>query len=111
MNAAGKALPFEGIYVNYKRTGLASTAFQKIEAGETITVSVNAAKSYKLDGVAQAKVTAIQGFRYATGAETPSSLKELASCADVTSGEVEVTPDQTTAAEYVLSLARFLSFY
>ncbi|GJC81505.1 neutral protease 2 SNOG_10522 [Colletotrichum liriopes] len=77
-DAGGKALPFEGIFVNYKRTGLAASAFQKIEAGQTVTVSVNAAKSYKLSGIEQAKVTAIQGFRYATGTDTPSSFKELA---------------------------------
>jgi len=76
--------------------------FQKIEAGQTVTVSVNAAKSYKLGGVKHAKVKAIQGFRFATGAEAPSSLKELATCADITSDSVEVTPDQTTAAEYAV---------
>ncbi|KAK1982508.1 deuterolysin metalloprotease [Colletotrichum cereale] len=99
----GTPLPFEGVFVNYKRTGLAASAFQKIEAGQTITVPVNAAKSYRLDGVNQAKVTAIQGFRYATGPDTPSSFKDLAACTDVTSGEVEVTPDQATVAEQHIS--------
>lgn len=66
---------------------------------------MNAAKSYKLDGVSQAKVTAIQGFRYVEGTEAPSSFTDLAACEDVTSGEVEVTPDQTTVAEYVLTVA------
>ncbi|KAL0936307.1 deuterolysin metalloprotease [Colletotrichum truncatum] len=102
-DAEGNALPFEGIYVNYKRTGLAASSFQKIEAGQTITIPVNAAKSYKLHGIGQAKVTAIQGFRYATGTNTPSSFKELASCADLTSGEVEVAPDQAVAAEQHIS--------
>ncbi|KAF9872318.1 hypothetical protein CkaCkLH20_10145 [Colletotrichum karsti] len=102
-DAEGNALPFEGIFVNYKRTGLPASSFQKIEAGETVTVSVNAAKSYKLSGVEQAKVTAIQGFRYATGAETPSSVVGLAACEDVTSGEVEVTPDQAVVAEQHIS--------
>ncbi|TDZ39013.1 Neutral protease 2-like protein [Colletotrichum trifolii] len=102
-DAEGKALPFEGVFVNYKRTGLSPSSFQKIDAGETVTVSVNAAHSYKLDGVSQASVTAIQGFRYAVGAEAPSSFKDLASCADVTSGQVEVVPDQTTAAEQHIS--------
>lgn len=106
--ADGNALPFEGVYVNYKRTGLAASSFQQIEAGQTVTVPVNAAKSYKLDGVSQAKVTAIQGFRYVEGTETPSSIKELAECEDVTSGEVEVTPDQATVAEYVLSVVDFV---
>lgn len=97
--ADGNALPFEGVYVNYKRTGLAASSFQQIEAGQTVTVPVNAAKSYKLDGVSQAKVTAIQGFRYAVGTEAPSSFKDLAECEDLTSGEVEVTPDQSLVAE------------
>lgn len=101
----GNALPFEGVYVNYKRTGLAASSFQQIEAGQTVTVPVNAAKSYKLDGVSQAKVTAIQGFRYVVGTEAPASLKDLSVCEDVTSGEVEVTPDQATVAEYVLTVA------
>lgn len=92
------------MYVNYKRTGLTPSSFQQIEAGQTVTVPVNAAKSYKLSGVSQAKITAIQGFRYAMGTEAPSSLKELAVCEDVTSGEVEVTPDQSSVAEYVLSI-------
>ncbi|KAK1479566.1 deuterolysin metalloprotease [Colletotrichum cuscutae] len=105
-DAEGTALPFEGIFVNYKRTGLDAKLFQKIAAGETITVPVNAAKSYKLDGIADAKVTAIQGFRYAVGDSIPSAFKDLASCADVTSGEVEVTVDQTTAAADHISRKR-----
>ncbi|KAK1990749.1 hypothetical protein LX36DRAFT_753993 [Colletotrichum falcatum] len=102
-DAAGTPLPFDGVFVNYKRTGLSPSAFQKIEAGQTITVPVNAAKSYRLEGVDQAKVTAIQGFRYATGPDTPSSFKDLAACEDMTSGEVEVTPDQATVAEQHIS--------
>ncbi|KAL5444663.1 hypothetical protein PMIN06_008335 [Paraphaeosphaeria minitans] len=101
-DAAGKALPFEGVYVNYKKTGLTSDSFQKIAAGETVTVSVNAAKSYKLEGVHQAKVSAIQGFRYSTGEAALSALKDLSVCADQTTGSVEVTPDQSTvAAEHI----------
>ncbi|KAJ0344451.1 hypothetical protein COL154_007845 [Colletotrichum chrysophilum] len=102
-DAEGNALPFQGIYVNYKRQGLDASAFQKIDAGETITVSVNAAKSYKLEGIDEAKITAIQGFRYATGAEAPADFKSLASCDDVTSGEVAVTPDQAVVAEQHIS--------
>ena len=101
----GNTLPFEGVYVNYKRTGLVASSFQQIEAGQTVTVPVNAARSYKLGGVSQARVTAIQGFRYAEGIETPSSLKDLAVCEDVTSGEVAVTPDQATVVEYVPYIA------
>ncbi|KAJ0115948.1 deuterolysin metalloprotease [Diaporthe amygdali] len=102
-DAEGNALPFEGVYVNYKRTGLAASSFQQIEAGQTVTVPVNAAKSYKLSGISQAKVTAIQGFRFANGTDAPSSFGELSACEDVTSGEVEVTPDQATVAEQHLS--------
>jgi deuterolysin len=89
------------VYVNYKKTGLTSSHFQKIAAGETITVSVNAAKSYKLEGVEQAKVSAVQGFRYASGEEAPAALRNLSVCADQTTDTVEVTPDQSTVAEYV----------
>lgn len=95
---AGNALPFEGVYVNYKKTGLTSDNFQKITAGETITVPVNAAKSYKLKGVQKAKVSAVQGFRYAIGEEAPATVQDLSSCADQTTGAVEVTPDQSIAA-------------
>jgi deuterolysin len=90
------------VYVNYKKTGLTSSNFQKIAAGETITVSVNAAKSYKLKGVEQAKVSAVQGFRYAAGEEAPAALNNLSVCADQTTDSVEVTPDQSTVAAYVL---------
>ena len=100
VKTAGNALPFEGVYVNYKKTGLSSNNFQKIAAGETVTVAVNAAKSYKLKGVKKAKVSAVQGFRYTTGEAAPSSLQGLSSCADQTTGTVEVTPDQSTVAEY-----------
>lgn len=95
----GNALPFDGVYVNYKRTGLAPSHFQAIEAGQTVTVTVNPAKSYKLKGIKQAKVSAIQGFRYTTGTEAPSALKDLTMCADMTSGTVEVSPNQATVAE------------
>lgn len=63
-------------------------------------MSVNAAKSYKLKGVKQAKVSAVQGFRYTTGEAAPSTLKGLTFCADQTTDSVEVTPDQSTVAEY-----------
>ncbi|OLN96887.1 Neutral protease 2-like protein [Colletotrichum chlorophyti] len=109
-DAEGNTLPFEGIYVNYKRNNLGASSFQKIEAGQTVTVSVNAARSYKLDGIEQARITAIQGFRYATGANIPSSFKDLASCGDLTSSEVEVTPDQATVAEQHIALKREAPF-
>ncbi|KAF2636690.1 deuterolysin metalloprotease [Massarina eburnea CBS 473.64] len=105
VSAEGQALPFEGIFVKYKNTNLPASVFQTIEAGQTITVPVNAAKSYKLSNVSKAKVSAVQGFLYATGS-TPSSLKDLALCEDATSNEVEVTVDQTVAAEQHISHKR-----
>lgn len=65
-------------------------------------MAVNAAKSYKLKGVKQAKVSAIQGFRYTTGEEIPATLKGLSFCEDQTTSSVEVTPDQSVVAEYAI---------
>jgi deuterolysin len=90
----GKALPFEGIYVNYKRTGLTSDMFQTIAPGETITSSVNAAKTYNLDGVDTAHVSALQGFKYVTGPAAPTALKETSFC-ESASSTVAITPDQS----------------
>lgn len=97
----GTALPFEGTYVNYKRTGLDASMFQVIQPGETITASVNAAKTYKLAGVESAQISAIQGFKYVVGEVAPSTLKETTTCSDVTSSKMKIIPDQSTAAEYV----------
>lgn len=102
VETAGKALPFDGVYVNYKKTGLVPDSFQKIAAGETVTIAVNAAKSYKLKGIKQAKVSAIQSFHYATGDEAPTALEGLSFCADQTTSSVEVTPDQNIVAEYAI---------
>lgn len=102
VDTAGNALPFDGVFVNYKKTGLSSDNFQKISAGETVTVAVNAAKSYKLKGVEQAKVSAIQSFHYATGDEAPAALEGLSFCTDQTTGSIEVTPDQSVVAEYAI---------
>lgn len=71
--------------------------FQVIEAGETITASVNAAKTYKLAGVAEAKVTALQGFKYTTGSVAPTSLKGLSFC-EAESSEATITPDLSKVA-------------
>lgn len=94
----GKALPFQGIYVNYKRSGLGANMFQTLQPGETVTTSVNAAKSYKLAGVSTAQVTAVQGFKYVTGSTAPASLSDMAVCESVSSGTVTVTPDQSKVA-------------
>lgn len=99
----GKALPFQGVIVNYKRSGLASEMFQTLAPGESVTASVNAAKTYSLEGVKTAQVTAIQGFKYVTGAVAPSSLKDASFCESVSSNTVAITPDQSTAAAYVIN--------
>ena len=100
-DASGKALPFEGSFVKYRRTGIAAEMFQTIQPGETVTASVNAATTYKLAGVEKAHVSAIQGFHYVTGSAAPSSLSETEFC-EATSNSVSITPDQAKVAAYVL---------
>ena len=95
----GKALPFEGAFINYKRSGLDANMFQTLQPGESVTASVNAAKTYKLAGHATAQVKAIQGFRYVTGSSAPSALHETQACEDVVSNTVTITPDQSKVAE------------
>jgi hypothetical protein len=97
----GNALPFEGVFVNYKRSGLATELFRTLQPGETVTASVNAAKSYKLAGIETAEVTAVQGFKYVTGAVAPASLKDAKFCQSSSSGTVTITPDQSTVARSV----------
>jgi deuterolysin len=97
--ADGAALPFEGVYVNYKRTGLTPDMFQVIQPKETITAYVNAAQSYKLAGIATAEVTAIQGFKYIVGSVAPTTLKETLFCDNVSSSTVTITPDQSKVIE------------
>jgi deuterolysin len=87
-------MPFEGIFVNYKRTGLTPEMFQTIAPGQTVTSSVNAAKTYKLHGMKTAKVSALQGFKYVTGAAAPTTLKETSYC-ESSSSTVAITPDQS----------------
>jgi deuterolysin len=72
--------------------------FQTIQPGETVTADVNAAKSYQLEGITTAQVTAVQGFKYVIGPTAPSALNEMTDCADVTSGTAVITPDQSTVA-------------
>jgi deuterolysin len=74
--------------------------FQTLAPGESVTASVNAARTHKLAGIKSAKITALQGFKYVPGASAPSSLKDAVFC-EATSSEATITPDQTTAAEYV----------
>ncbi|CAJ2511881.1 Uu.00g075060.m01.CDS01 [Anthostomella pinea] len=97
-DAAGNPLPFKGMYVNYKKAGLTADLFQTLQPGETVTASVNAAKTYDLEGVDSAQVTAIQGFRYVVGTEAPTKVSDLTSCDDVMSKEATIVPDQSTAA-------------
>jgi deuterolysin len=85
--------------VNYKRTGLAAEMFQTILPGETITASVNAAKSYKLAGITTAHVTAVQGFKYVVGSTAPTTLKDMTFCDGVSSDTVAITPDQSKVSE------------
>jgi len=73
--------------------------FQTIQPGETITASVNVAKTYRLAGIETAHVTAIQGFKYVTGSTAPTSLKDAEFCDTVTSSAVTITPDQSKVAE------------
>lgn len=98
-DAAGNTIPFEGVYVNYKRTGLSPNMFQTLAPGESVTASVNAAKTHKLAGFKTAKISAIQGFKYAIGATAPDSIKDLAFCEATSSKTVTITPDQSKAAE------------
>jgi deuterolysin len=72
--------------------------FQTFQPGQTITTSVNAAKSYRLTGISNAKVTAIQGFKYVTGSTVPMSLKDMAVCSDVSSSTIDITLDQSKIA-------------
>ncbi|KAI1306403.1 Deuterolysin metalloprotease family-domain-containing protein [Xylaria venustula] len=97
-DASGKALPFEGSYVKYRRVNIPSEMFQTIQPGETVTSSVNAATTYKLAGVESADVAALQGFHYVTGSTAPTSLKETSFC-EATSNSMTITPDQSKVAE------------
>ncbi|KAG9244903.1 hypothetical protein BJ878DRAFT_47137 [Calycina marina] len=101
-DAAGNALPFEGVFVNYKKTNVPATAFQTIQPGETVTAEVNAAKTYKLAGVASAQISALQGFRYVVGETIPTALKGLEGC-EAESETVAIVPDQSKIAEEYVS--------
>jgi hypothetical protein len=98
---AGKTIPFEGVYINYKRSGLSSDMFQTLAPGESVTASVNAARTHKLAGIQTAQISALQGFKYVTGATAPDSIKDTAFCEAVSSNTVTITPDQSKAAGYV----------
>ncbi|CAG8958007.1 hypothetical protein HYFRA_00000350 [Hymenoscyphus fraxineus] len=104
-DAAGAALPFEGVYVNYKKSDLSASSYQTLKPGETVTAEVNAAKTYKLAGIQSAAVTAIQGFKYVKGESIPFALKDMEteSCAAVTSNTVNITPDQSVVADEHIS--------
>lgn len=72
--------------------------FQTIKAGETVTASVNAAKTYDLEGLEKVNITAIQGFKYVAGEAAPTLLSQTTFCDDVTSNTVTITPDQSKAS-------------
>ncbi|KAG0650474.1 Neutral protease [Hyphodiscus hymeniophilus] len=99
----GQMLPFQGAYVNYKRSGLASEMFQTLAPGESVTASVNAAKTYNLAGVETARITAVQGFKYVVGSTAPTALKDMQTCADISSSTVNITPDQSKVADELIS--------
>ncbi|KAI0200808.1 Deuterolysin metalloprotease family-domain-containing protein [Astrocystis sublimbata] len=96
-DAAGKSLPFEGSYVKYRRVGIASEMFQTIQPGETVNTTVNAATTYRLAGIDQAHVSALQGFHYVTGNTAPDSLRDTEYC-EVTSNSMRIHPDQKKVA-------------
>ncbi|TGO19524.1 hypothetical protein BPAE_0341g00060 [Botrytis paeoniae] len=100
---ADKDLEFKGTYVNYKRTGLAPEMFQTLQPGETVTTSLNVAKTYNLEGLETVDVTAIQGFRYVIGERAPSALSQTTLCDAVTSNTVTITPDQSKVASDLVS--------
>lgn len=87
------------MYVNYKRSGLSAASFQTLQAGETVTATVNVAKTYKLAGLAKAQITAVQGFSYVTGTVAPTALKDMTICEDVSSETVTISPDQSLVVE------------
>jgi len=97
-DADDNELPFEGIYINYKKTGLSAESFQTLAPGETVTTSVNAAESYKLAGISTAKITAVQAFKYVVGSAPPTSLQDAKFCSAVSSDTVAITPDQSKVA-------------
>ncbi|KAI1434410.1 Deuterolysin metalloprotease family-domain-containing protein [Xylaria sp. CBS 124048] len=93
----GRALPFKGAFVQYKQTGIAPEMFQTIKPGQTVYASVNAASSYKLLGVRQAVISAVQGFNYVMGTAAPTSLADTEFC-QATSNSMTIIPDQSKAA-------------
>ncbi|KAI0160367.1 Metalloprotease [Xylariaceae sp. FL1272] len=97
---SGKALPFEGTFVRYRRTNIAPEMFQTIQPGETVSTSVNAAKSYKLGGVESVDISALQGFHYVAGTTAPTSLKETSYCS-ATSNTMSITPSETAAEDHI----------
>jgi deuterolysin len=90
------SLLFDCSYINHSLLRICKLI--RLQPGETFTTSVNAAKTYNLAGVAEAKVTALQGFKYVTGTTAPTSLKEMEFCQAVSSGTVSVVPDQSKVA-------------
>ncbi|GAP87715.1 putative deuterolysin metalloprotease [Rosellinia necatrix] len=102
-DASGNALPFEGSFVKYRKTGISPEMFQTIQPGETVKTVVNAATTYKLAGVQKASVAALQGFHYVTGSAAPTSLKDTEFC-EVTSNSMTIVPDQAkVAADHLLA--------
>ena len=95
--AAGKEIPFKGVFVNYQKSGLGAEHFQTIQPGETATTNVNVAKAYNLAGVPKAKINAVQNFLYVPGSEAPASLRDMSLC-QASSKSVDIVPDQSKVA-------------
>ncbi|KAI0402714.1 Deuterolysin metalloprotease family-domain-containing protein [Xylaria palmicola] len=108
-DASGKDLPFEGTFVKYRRTGIAPEMFQTIQPGETVQAEVNAATTYRLAGVGQAHVSALQGFHYVKGSTAPTTLKDTEYC-EATSNAMKIVPDQKkVTAEHLFARAEPVS--
>jgi deuterolysin len=75
--------------------------FQTLAPGESVIASVNAARTHKLAGIQTAQISAIQGFKYVTGATAPDSTKDMAFCGATSSKSLTITPDQRKVAGYV----------
>ncbi|KAL2064488.1 hypothetical protein VTL71DRAFT_4982 [Oculimacula yallundae] len=105
VTADGVALPFEGVLVNYRKSGLTPEMFQVIAPGETVTASVNAAKSYKLGAISEAEITAIQGFKYVTGSVAPTTSAGMLFCESIASASLTITVDKKIAAATLADLS------
>ncbi|KAH8689145.1 hypothetical protein BGW36DRAFT_421045 [Talaromyces proteolyticus] len=92
-DGSGDDLPFGGIYVNYRRTGLSASMFRTFQPGETVTRPVDVSGIYDLTGILTANVAAVQSFRYIVGDDAPTALAEMLSCPPTISNFRAITPN------------------